>query len=85
MNDKNQKTPRSKAETPAEDARRSAISSSLDRFEKRQNELWRLTFLVLFLVGVALVVATWDSIRAFWHQCCLNRSGAASFAKRLAT
>src|SRR5215467_12259050 len=68
MNDKNQNAPRGKAGTPAEDARRSAISSSLERFERRQNELWRLTFLVLFLVGVALVVAAWDSIRAFWHR-----------------
>src|SRR5215470_793055 len=68
MNDKSQDAPRGKAGMPAEDARRSAISSSLERFEKRQNELWRLTFLVLFLVGVALVVATWDSIRAFWHR-----------------
>lgn len=68
MNDKSQNTPRGKSSQASEDARRSAISSSFERFEKRQNELWRLTFLVLFLVGVALVVATWDSIRSFWHR-----------------
>src|SRR5579864_4526053 len=67
MNDKSQNTQR-KAGMPSEAARRSAMSSSLERFEKRQNELWRLTFLVLFLVGVALVVAAWDSIRSFWHR-----------------
>ncbi|HEY6946562.1 MAG TPA: PAS domain S-box protein [Candidatus Acidoferrum sp.] len=68
MSDKSQNARRSKAGSRSEDARRAAISSSLDRFERRQNELWRLTFLVLFVVGVALVVAAWDSIRAFWHR-----------------
>jgi two-component system NtrC family sensor kinase len=64
MNDKNQNTQRSKAGMPDEDARRSAISSSLERFEKRQNELWRLTFLILFLLVLAYAWTSWGSIRA---------------------
>jgi PAS domain S-box-containing protein len=47
---------------------RSVISTQFDKFEKRQRELWWLTFLVLFLLGLACVVAAWESIRSFWHH-----------------
>jgi two-component system NtrC family sensor kinase len=47
---------------------RSSVSSRFEQFEKRQRQLWWLTFLVLFLLGVACVVAAWDSIRSFWHH-----------------
>src|SRR6266404_2418160 len=47
---------------------RPSVTSRFEQFEKRQSELWRLTFLVLFLLGVACVVAAWDSIRSFWHH-----------------
>ncbi|HEV1994728.1 MAG TPA: PAS domain S-box protein [Candidatus Acidoferrum sp.] len=47
---------------------RSVISSRFEQFEKRQNELWRLTFIVLLLLGVAYVLTSWDSIRSFWHR-----------------
>jgi PAS domain S-box-containing protein len=47
---------------------RSSVASRFEQFEKRQRELWWLTFLVLFLLGIACVVAAWDSIRAFWHH-----------------
>ena len=49
---------------PPQDARRSAISSSFERFERRQNELWRLTFLILFLLGLAYAWTSWGSIRS---------------------
>jgi PAS domain S-box-containing protein len=44
------------------------VSSRLEQFEKRQNELWWLTFIVLLLLGVAYVLTSWDSIRTFWHR-----------------
>jgi PAS domain S-box-containing protein len=47
---------------------RSVISAQFDRFEKRQKELWWLTFVVLFLLGMGCVVAAWESIRSFWHH-----------------
>jgi len=47
---------------------RSLISSRLEQFEKRQNELWRLTFIVLLLLGVAYILTSWDAIRSFWHR-----------------
>ena len=63
MNDKSQNTPRGKPGSASEDARRSAISSSFERFEKRQSELWRLTFLILFLLVIAYAWTSWGSIR----------------------
>ncbi|HKW35956.1 MAG TPA: PAS domain S-box protein [Candidatus Acidoferrum sp.] len=68
MNDKSQNTPRGKAGSASEDARRSAISSSFERFEKRQNELWRLTFLILFLLVIAYAWTSWGSIRTLTHH-----------------
>ena len=68
MNDKSQKTPRGKAGSASQDARRSAISSSFERFEKRQNELWRLTFLILFLLVLAYAWTSWGSIRNLTHH-----------------
>jgi len=47
---------------------RSVISAQFDKFEKRQGELWRLTFIVLLLLGLAYVLTSWDAIRSFWHR-----------------
>ncbi|HEV2196620.1 MAG TPA: PAS domain S-box protein [Candidatus Acidoferrum sp.] len=68
MNDKSQNTPRGKAGSASQDARRSAISSSFERFEKRQSELWRLTFLILFLLVLAYAWTSWGSIRTLTHH-----------------
>src|SRR5215469_7964143 len=68
MNDKSQNAPRGKAGSASEGARRSAISSSFERFEKRQSELWRLTFLVLFLLVLAYAWTSWGSIRTLTHR-----------------
>ncbi len=43
---------------------RPPASSRLDQFEKRQNELWRLTFLLLFVLAVVFAAVSWDSIRS---------------------
>ena len=68
MNDKGQNTRRGKTGSASEEARRSAISSSFDRFEKRQNELWRLTFLILCLLVVAYAWTSWGSFRTLTHR-----------------
>lgn len=68
MPDEHQNAPRTPgASSPGAD-RRSAITSRFEQFEKRQSELWRLTFLVLFLLGAAYVLTSWASIRSFWHR-----------------
>jgi len=43
---------------------RPTISSRLDQFERRQGELWRVTFLLLLLLAVAFAVVSWEHIRA---------------------
>ena len=68
MNDKSHNTPCVKAGSASEGARRSAISSSFERFEKRQNELWRVTFLILFLLVLAYAWTSWGSIRNLTHH-----------------
>src|SRR5438445_1906636 len=68
MADKNQIAKRHGGRPPSGESRRSAITSSFQRFERRQNELWRLTFLVLFLLVLAYAWTSWDSIRSLAHR-----------------
>src|SRR2546429_379918 len=68
MNDQDQNMQRSKARVPSENARRSLLASNFARFEKRQNELWRLTFLILFLLVLAYAWTSWGSIRNLPHH-----------------
>src|SRR6266699_284375 len=63
MNDQDQNMQRSKARVPSENARRSLLASNFARFEKRQNELWRLTFVILFLLVLAYAWTSWSTIR----------------------
>jgi two-component system NtrC family sensor kinase len=37
----------------------------MDRFEKRQGELWRVTFFLLVIVSVALAWLSWPALRAY--------------------
>ena len=68
MSDENQNAPRTTgASSPGAD-RRSAITSRFEQFEKRQSELWRLTFLVLFLLVLAYAWTSWGSIRSLAHR-----------------
>jgi PAS domain S-box-containing protein len=48
------------APTPADS---STITSRLNNYEKRQQELWRLTFLILLIVTFAFAWFSWDSLR----------------------
>jgi PAS domain S-box-containing protein len=44
---------------------RSVVSAQFDKFEKRQKELWRFTFAVLFVLAVFFAWTSWASIRSF--------------------
>ncbi len=68
MFEKDQNGPRPTGGSSPSADHRSAISSRFEQFEKRQSELWRLTFVVLFSLGVAYVVTSWDSIRSLAHR-----------------
>jgi PAS domain S-box-containing protein len=48
--------------------RRPVISDRLEQFEKRQGELWRLTFLLLFVLSIVFAVISWDTIRSLAHH-----------------
>jgi PAS domain S-box-containing protein len=41
-----------------------AVSERLAQFERRQGELWRLTFFLLLVISVVFAVVSWDTIRA---------------------
>jgi PAS domain S-box-containing protein len=43
---------------------RSPLSERVEHFEKRQTELWRLTFFILFLVSVVFAWMSWGWLRA---------------------
>ncbi|HTT32311.1 MAG TPA: PAS domain S-box protein [Methylomirabilota bacterium] len=67
MSDKEQRVPRNAGGSPP-GSHRSLIASQLDQFEKRQGELWKLTFIVLFLLVLAYAWTSWDSIRSLAHR-----------------
>jgi PAS domain S-box-containing protein len=50
-------------DSPPSGANRPTVSSRLDEFEKRQRDLWRLTFLILFLISIGFAVVSWGTIR----------------------
>src|SRR5882762_10357269 len=47
---------------------RPSVTSRFERFEKRQSELWRLTFAVLFFLVVAYALTNWGAIRSMAHR-----------------
>src|SRR5712664_1375053 len=47
---------------------RPSVTSRFERFEKRQSELWRLTFVVLFFLVLAYAWTNWDAIRSMTHR-----------------
>jgi PAS domain S-box-containing protein len=65
MLEKDQNAPRQTGGSSPQADRRSAISSRFDQFERRQKELWRFTFLVLFVLAVFFAWTSWASIRSF--------------------
>ena len=48
--------------------RRPAVSERLEQFEKRQGEIWRVTFFLLFALSVVFAVISWDTIRSLAHR-----------------
>jgi PAS domain S-box-containing protein len=55
-------------DTPSGGANRPTISSRLDLFEKRQRELWRVTFLILLAVSIGFAVVSWNTIRTLTQR-----------------
>jgi PAS domain S-box-containing protein len=64
MVDREQREPSSADRSSHGGVTRPNASSRLEQFEKRQKELWNLTFLVLLVLAAVFAVVSWDSIRS---------------------
>ncbi len=47
---------------------RPAVSERLEQFERRQKEIWRLTFFLLLVLSIVFAVISWDTIRSLAHR-----------------
>src|ERR1700675_1643115 len=68
MLEDNQRDPRIPGRSTQHADQRAAIPFRFEQFEKRQSELWRLTFVVLFVLAVFFAWTSWGSIRSFAHR-----------------
>nr|MDP9148131.1 PAS domain S-box protein [Acidobacteriota bacterium] len=55
----------SSSSTPGE---KLTVTSRLEHFEKRQKELWRVTFLLLMVLAVVFAVVSWDTLRSLTYR-----------------
>ncbi|HTQ60428.1 MAG TPA: PAS domain S-box protein [Candidatus Solibacter sp.] len=61
-------SPSSPKDSPSSAVSRSTISSRLEQFEKRQSELWRLTFVLLLILSIVFAFTSWGTIRSLAHR-----------------
>jgi PAS domain S-box-containing protein len=45
-----------------------SITRRLEHFEKRQNELWRITFTLLMFLAVVFAFVSWDTLKNYAHR-----------------
>ena len=64
MVDPKQRAPNSANQSSKGSDARPNVSNRLEQFEKRQKELWNLTFLLLIVLAVVFAVVSWDSVRS---------------------
>ncbi len=55
-------------DSPSGGANRPTVSSRLEQFEKRQGELWRLTFVLLLILSIVFALTSWSTIRSLAHR-----------------
>ncbi|MGB6884457.1 MAG: hypothetical protein WBE10_10465, partial [Candidatus Acidiferrum sp.] len=55
-------------ETTSGGETRATVSDRLEHFEKRQSELWRLTFILLLILSIVFAFTSWGSIRSLAHR-----------------
>jgi PAS domain S-box-containing protein len=68
MHQDHQRAPQDAGRAMQHADQRAAMSSSYQQFEKRQSELWRLTFIILFSLAVFFAWMSWDSVRSLAHR-----------------
>src|SRR5712675_1944565 len=47
---------------------RTPVSDRLEQFERRQSDLWRLTFFLLLVLSIVFAMISWDTIRSLAHR-----------------
>jgi len=47
---------------------KASVSSRLGQFEKRQKELWRVTFLILVVLATVFAATSWNTLRSLTHR-----------------
>jgi two-component system NtrC family sensor kinase len=50
--------------SPSGGSNRPTVASRFEQFEKRQSELWRLTFILLFILSIVFAFTSWSTIRS---------------------
>src|SRR6266699_5625961 len=65
MHEGNQHAPQTGGRSTQHADKRAAISSRFEQFERRQRELWRFTFAVLFALAIFFAWTSWAYIRSF--------------------
>ena len=68
MAEEKQRVPRIAGSPASNVDSRAAISARFEQFEKRQGELWRLTFLVLFVLALVFAWMSWYPLRSLTHH-----------------
>jgi len=63
-----QRFPPSSQRAPGSSSHRPGLAEQFSRFERRQSELWRLTFVILFVLGLFFAWTNWDTIRSLQHR-----------------
>src|SRR6266702_5878186 len=64
MHEDNPPAPQTGGRSTQHADKRAAISSRFEQFERRQKELWRFTFAVLFALAIFFAWTSWASIRS---------------------
>jgi PAS domain S-box-containing protein len=68
MQEQNQSGAPQRGSSPAKTENRVSISARLEHFEKRQGELWRITYLLLLVLAAAFVWISWPTLRTFFFR-----------------
>lgn len=68
MAEQNKLSPNSVKDSPTAGPGRTTLSSRLEQFERRQSELWRLTFILLLILSIVFAFTSWSTIRSLAHR-----------------
>ncbi len=68
MSDSENKNQGESSTSPAPLSAKVTVSTRLAQFEKRQKELWRVTFLILLVLATVFAATSWDTLRSLTHR-----------------